>query len=239
MLVSLPVILGAVIHFLRQHEDQGFNEAFIQGTIQGTDHTRPGMTVVPDHLLLNVFGLRPALKEIHGFLQGNLRSFHKAGEEHLLCHCARHGRSVWIESVFLFHCLCAEPFAGCDHFLCQHIPVRHAGSVQQRKDGGSCFPAVQQFRPEGINGNIQRKLEEHLLPGKVMLLEIRQQSVLIHCHSSHLLNWFCRYCCSEAPVDRRVGRSSDQIQSHYGKQYRCQRRFSAGRPSIRSACVSV
>ena len=239
MLVCLPVILSAVVHFLCQHESKGFDKALVQGAIQGTDHARPGVTVVPDHLLLDVLRLRPALKEIHGLLQGDLCSLHKAGEEHFLRHRAGHRRSVGIKALLLLHCLRAEPFAGCDHLLRQHIPVRHPGCVGQRKNDRSRLSAVQQLRPEGIDGNIQRELEEHLLPGKVMLLEVLKQSVLIHCHPSHLLSWFCHCRRPGAIADRQAARSSGQIRSHCGRRYRCQRRFWAVRLSSRSACVSV
>ena len=188
MIVYLTIIGRAPIHLFCQHESKVFDKGFIQRTINGADHLRPGMAVVPDHLLLNAFRFCPSLKKIHRCLQGNLCTFHKAGKEHFLCHSAGHLCPVWVKNLFLINRFFTQAFTGRNHFLRQYIPVRHSHCIVQRKDSSLRFSPLQQFRPEGVNRIVQRQFEEHLLTGKVMILKICQELFFVHSHPSFLLS---------------------------------------------------
>ena len=182
MLVSLPVILCAVVHLFCQHEGHRADKVLIQRAVQHPDHLRPRMAVVPDHLLLDALRFRAALEEIHGLLKWYLCTLHKAGKEHLLRHGAGHACAVWVEFRVLSERFLAEPFACRHHPVREHIPVGHSGGIAKREHGSPGLAPVEQLRPETVDGDVQRQLEKHLLPRKIMRLKESQQFFPVHCH---------------------------------------------------------
>ncbi len=215
MRVHLPVIIRLPIHIAGEHKRQSPDVRFVQRPHQGLGHRRPSPLVVPDHLLVDVFGSRSTLQEIHGGAQLNLRALHKAGKEHLFGHGAGHGRLQEIHRLFLQQSLLAEPFAGGNHLLCQHVPVGRAACVMKREHNGIGFAPAQQLRPESVNGYAEWQLEQHLFTGKVICLKVGKQPILIHGHASsppsvqrsnrlgrHLQ--LCRKCAAEIKGHRLV-----------------------------------
>ena len=181
--VGLSVVRCLTLHFVRQPVGKHPHIAVIQRVVQHPDHIRPCLAVVLDHLLLHVLRLGSALKEFHGLLQRDLRALYKAGEKDLLGHGAGHGSLVGIDRHIAVKRQGAEPFAGSNHFVRQHIPHRLSVCAVERQNDAVHLSALNQLRPEGADGNIQRQLEEYLLPGQILGLKTLQKHFLVHGHT--------------------------------------------------------
>ena len=133
-------------------------------------------------MLVGVFWISAASEEIHHFLYGIVRAFDIAGEVGFLGQGRRQrlGQrdAIWVEKRLVLKRLLAETFAGLHHLVRRDEPVRLARSGIQRKHRRARLALVYKVLPEGIDGDVQGQLVQHVLAGQVVILEIDQQLLL-------------------------------------------------------------